>query len=118
MIETRRERDVQKTLREVAKRLGIETRKCAWTAFRGAPDLLLLGPGARHGWIEVKREGGKLTPLQAAEHPKLRAAGFFVGVVYGDPDIERVLAAYLGASGVSDRGREAPAQASRGGALR
>jgi hypothetical protein len=56
---------------------------------------MLLGPGKRHGWIEVKREGGKLTELQAREHERLGEAGFFVGVVYGDPDIERVLASYL-----------------------
>ncbi len=92
----RRERDVQQSLRRVATRLGIETRKMGgFTNYRGAPDLLLLGPGKRHGWIEVKREGGKLTELQVREHEVLRATGFFVGVVYGDDDIERVLAEYL-----------------------
>jgi hypothetical protein len=96
VMEPRLERDVQKTLRNVAEKLGITTRKMGgYTMYRGAPDLLLLGPGPRHGWIEVKREGGQLTELQAREHEVLRDAGFFVGVVYGDPDIERVLAAYL-----------------------
>lgn len=86
---------MQKRLRAVAKRLGIETRKTTWTQYRGAPDLLLLGPGKRHGFIEVKREGGELTVLQAREIARLEAAGFWVGVVYGDRGIEPVLAAYL-----------------------
>ena len=91
----RHERDVQESLRRIARSLGIETRKTGWVQYRGAPDLLLLGPGKRHGWIEVKREGGKLTELQAREHEVLKAAGFFVYVVHGDPDIESALAAYL-----------------------
>ena len=67
-----------------------------WTMYRGAPDLMLLGPGPKHGWIEVKREDGKLTALQVREHARLREAGFWVGVVFGDSGIERVLAEYLG----------------------
>lgn len=113
----RRERDVQESLRRIAKSLGIATRKMGgYTMYRGAPDLLLLGPGPRHGWIEVKREGGKLTELQEREHEVLRAAGFFVRVVYGDGEIEDALAAYLrapqrwglgavGAEGLPGRGR-------------
>lgn len=91
----RLERDVQKTLRAVAKRLGIETRKTAWAMYRGAPDLLLLGPGARHGFLEVKREGGRCTELQEREFARLRAAGFWVGVCVGDAEIEERLAEYL-----------------------
>ena len=87
---------MQASLRRIATSLGIETRKMGgWTLYRGAPDLILLGPGARHGWIEVKREDGKLTALQEREHARLREAGFWVGVVYGDGDVERVLAEYL-----------------------
>jgi hypothetical protein len=91
----RRERDVQESFRRIARRLGIVTRKTTWTQFRGAPDLLLLGPGRRHGFVEVKREGGQLTPLQLREILRLRAAGFFVAVCSGDRDVERVLTAYL-----------------------
>lgn len=86
---------MQKTLRAVAKRLGIETRKAAWYGYRGAPDLLLLGPGRRHGFIEVKREGAQCSALQIREHERLRAAGFWVGVCDGDDDIDYVLSNYL-----------------------
>lgn len=101
---------MQKTLRAVAKRLGIETRKAAWYGYRGAPDLLLLGPGRRHGFLEVKREGGELTVLQAREIARLEQAGYWVGVCYGDAEIEPLLAAYLLATeGVPGRRRGAAA---------
>ena len=106
---------MQKRLRLYAAKLGIETRKVNWTSHRGAPDLLLLGPGERMGWIEVKRdEGSKLTPLQVREQDILREAGCWVETCYGDGDIAFTVGDYLlDASRVPGRSREAPCPAPR-----
>lgn len=58
---------------------------------RGWPDRLLLAPGARAAFCELKRPGEEPGPLQLRVHARLRALGFTVGVV----DQSAAVAAFL-----------------------
>lgn len=50
----------------------------------GLPDIMMIGPGfQRISFMELKREGGKLSDAQEAEFDFLRSRGFTVGVAYG-----------------------------------
>ena len=74
---------------------AIESKMC--TAFRkrgamaikqqnsmaGLPDRLILLPGGRVLWVELKTKDGKLRPVQESVIRRLRALGQDVRVVYG-----------------------------------
>jgi hypothetical protein len=47
----------------------------------GLPDLGVMWPAGRTGWLEIKADGGRLTDLQRACHEDLRALGFSVETV-------------------------------------
>jgi hypothetical protein len=48
----------------------------------GVPDLILIRNGQTHA-LELKANGGRLTPVQATAHVLMRAAGAIVGVAHG-----------------------------------
>lgn len=48
----------------------------------GVPDLVIV-IGGRALFLELKREGGRVSPAQAQMHAAIRAAGAEVAVVYG-----------------------------------
>lgn len=47
----------------------------------GVPDRIVLMPGGRVRFVELKAPGEKPTPLQAKIHDRLRALGFEVDVI-------------------------------------
>lgn len=47
----------------------------------GMPDRIVLMPGGRIGFVEVKAPGKRPRPLQVKRHDKLRALGFPVFVL-------------------------------------
>jgi len=65
-------------------------RKAGWLAIknggqgnaRGWPDRLFVFFGSLHAWIEFKRPGGKLTPLQEGKIALLRARKCHVAVCF------------------------------------
>ena len=84
------ERDVeQRFTREVKRRItGALCWKLVSPGNAGVPDRLVLLPGGRVVFVELKRPGEKPRPLQVATHSKLRRLGFRV---YGCVDsVERV----------------------------
>ena len=52
---------------------------------RGKPDRIILLPSGKVLFIEFKREGGIVRPLQAHVHRELRELGYAVGV-FDDAD--------------------------------
>ena len=70
---------------------GGEIRKLAWVGRRGAPDRLIWWPGPSFAFVEVKAETGRLSKLQEYEIGKLRAAGFFVAIVFCEEDVDQVV---------------------------
>jgi len=70
----------QRLVQEVRKRGGI-CPKFTSPGFAGMPDRLILLPGGRLAFAEVKAPGEEARPLQKARHRLLRRLGFRVFVI-------------------------------------
>ena len=57
------------------------------------PDRIVLLPGGRVAFVEMKRPGGRVDPLQEYWHNQLRSLGYPVYVIYTPEDLSRVLQA-------------------------
>lgn len=57
----------------------------------GMPDRMVLLPGARIGFVEVKAPGQKPRPLQEKRHRLLRALGFLVFVLDDPAQIPQII---------------------------
>jgi hypothetical protein len=85
-----RERDIEAYLVKRIKELGGEVRKVNWTGRRGAPDRLVMLPGAGV-WVELKAPGKKPEPHQLREHERMRAMGQRVEVIDSFDGVEGLL---------------------------
>jgi hypothetical protein len=72
MLEKELERKLVKGVREAH---GM-CRKFVSPGWNGAPDRLILLPGGRIYFVEMKRPGGALRPLQRHRQKELQALGF------------------------------------------
>jgi hypothetical protein len=61
----------------------------------GFPDVCLLLPRGRVGFIEFKTAVGVITALQGTVHARLRGLGFQVAVVRSVDDFQTVLECWL-----------------------
>ena len=84
-----RERDIEKILVGEVKRMGGRAYK--WVS----PGRIVIFPGRKPVFVELKTETGKLSPLQAAQVAKLKGLGQDVRVLYGHADVR----AFLGEHG-------------------
>ena len=76
-----REKQIEKRLIvEVKKRGGI-CPKWVSPGFDGVPDRIVLLPGRKFAFVEVKAPGEKPRPLQVARHKLLQQLGFRVYVL-------------------------------------
>ena len=80
-----RERDIEGKLAKVVRQLGGMCPKLVCPGFDGMPDRLVLLPGGRIAFVEVKAPGRKPRPLQEKRHKQLRELGFPVYVL-DDPE--------------------------------
>ena len=86
-----RERNVERKLTEAVRHSGGLALKFISPNLNGVPDRLLLFPGGRVAFCEVKAPGEKPRPLQEHRMEQLRALGFPVYVVDSIGQIEEVL---------------------------
>lgn len=85
---TKLEKDIEKKLRDMVKKLGGHCLKWTCPGLAGVPDRIVLMPGGRIYFVEVKRpKGGKLSALQIHMHKWLRALGFRVCVIWTPEDV-------------------------------
>lgn len=75
------EKALEAELRERCKALGWMCIKLTSQYQRGLPDRLILMPGSRVCFAEIKTTGKKPTALQRVTHERLRALGYRVEVV-------------------------------------
>ncbi len=73
------------------KRVGGLAPKLVSPGFDGMPDRLLLLPGGRVAFVEVKAPGQKPRPLQLSRHKLLMRLGFRVFILDDVSQIRQIL---------------------------
>lgn len=86
-----REKVIEQKMVKAAKAAGGIAPKLVSPGFDGMPDRMVLMPGGRIGFVEVKAPGEKPRPLQTSRHRLLRRLGFRVYVLDDAEQIETIL---------------------------
>ncbi len=86
-----KEKILERRLVLAVKKAGGVCPKFVSPGLDGMPDRLILLPGGRIAFAEVKRHGEKPRPLQAARHGMLRRLGFAVYMLDDEAQIETIL---------------------------
>lgn len=86
-----REKIVEEYLRDQIKALGGKAYKFVSPGNSGVPDRLVLLPGGRVEFVELKAPGKGPTPLQEAQHRKIRKLGFNVFVIDNKTEVDRFI---------------------------
>ena len=82
-----REKTVEKKLVSEVKKAGGICPKWVAPGFDGVPDRIVMFPGGRIAFVEVKAPGEKPRPLQTVRHELLRRLGFRVYIL---DEIEKI----------------------------
>lgn len=85
------ESEIEKKLRDEVKKLGGKAYKFVSPGNAGVPDRLVILPGNKIGFAELKRPGGKPRPLQKAQIKKIQSLGAFVMVVDSEEKIKEFI---------------------------
>lgn len=89
-----RERDIEAYLREQVKAVGGWAPKWVSPGNNGVPDRIVIFPGGRIVFVELKAPGKKPQPLQLAQHRHLRELGCGVRVIDSREGVNELMAAY------------------------
>lgn len=82
-----RESEIEGSLRKEAKKMGGMAVKFVSPGFNGVPDRIVLLPGRKIAFVELKAPGKKPRPLQRKRMEQLKSLGFPVYVV---DDVEQI----------------------------
>lgn len=85
------EKLIEKKLREGVKQKGGIALKFSSSYFTAMPDRIVLMPGGRTYFTEVKSTGKEATPLQLRNIRMLRGLGFFADVIDNQEDLDKFL---------------------------
>ncbi|MNG08966.1 VRR-NUC domain protein [compost metagenome] len=91
-----RERTIEKRFCSEVKKHGGEAHKFTPPGYTGAPDRIVLLPGARTVFVELKAPGEKLRPLQEKRAEELRAKDFPVYCIDSYAGIDQFIAEVFG----------------------
>lgn len=86
-----REREIERKLVEAVRKTGGLALKFVSPGWSGAPDRIVLLPGGKAGFVEVKAPGKKPRPLQARRKKQLEQLGFKVFVLDGTGQIGGII---------------------------
>ncbi len=87
-----RERDIEAYLRDRAKAAGGKAYKWTSPGNNGVPDRMVLLPGGRIAFAELKAPGKKPTPLQVAQHRYINSLGLPVTVIDSREGVDALIA--------------------------
>ena len=90
------EKDIERKLREEVRKSGGLCLKFTPASWSGAPDRLVLFPGGRVFFVELKSPGAKPRPLQKVRIRKLREMGFHAEVLDNPNMIPELIADCIG----------------------
>lgn len=85
------EKNIEQTLRKAVRNSGGIALKFVSPGFAGVPDRLILMPGGRLAFVEVKAPGETPRKLQLSRHRLLRRLGFRVYVLDDKSQIGGIL---------------------------
>ena len=85
------ERAIEQRLVEAVRKAGGLCPKFVSPGWDGVPDRIVLLPGGKLGFVELKAPGQKLRPLQRRRREQLERLGFRVFVIDGVEQIGGVL---------------------------
>ncbi len=85
------ERIIESKLTRATKAMGGLALKFISPGYDGVPDRIVLFPGGRIAFVEVKAPGEKPRPLQLSRHRLLRRLGFRVYVLDAAEQIGGIL---------------------------
>lgn len=86
-----REREIERKLVEAVRKTGGLALKFVSPGWSGAPDRIVLLPGGKAGFVEVKAPGKKPRPLQVRRKKQLEQMGFKVFVLDGTDQIGGII---------------------------
>ena len=86
-----REKQIEKELVNAVKAEGGICPKLICPGMNGMPDRLVLLPGSRIGFVEVKAPGKKPRPLQMNRHRLLLKLGFPVFILDDPEQIPKII---------------------------
>lgn len=86
------EKDIERRLRQKVEHLGGFCLKWVCPGWSGVPDRIVLLPGGRIHFVELKRpKGGRLSKLQEKWREWLGLRGFDVWTIWNEDDLETFL---------------------------
>ncbi|WP_313994034.1 VRR-NUC domain-containing protein [uncultured Selenomonas sp.] len=86
-----KERDIEALLRDGVKQLGGKAYKWVSPGNAGVPDRIVILPGGKVIFVELKQENGQLTRLQKIQQDTLRAMGAAAVTLYGADEVRMYL---------------------------
>lgn len=86
-----REKAIEQQLRTTVKGMGGIALKFVSPGMSGVPDRLVLLPGKRLAFVEVKAPGMQMRPLQVKRKRQMEALGFSVYVLDDVAQIQQIL---------------------------
>lgn len=85
------ERQVEALLTSGVKKMGGVAYKFESKGNAGVPDRIVVMPGGKIYFVELKRSDGKLTSLQSRQINQLKRLGCEVSVLYGSLQVSNFL---------------------------
>lgn len=86
-----KERDIEVLLREGVKQLGGKAYKWVSPGNAGVPDRIVILPGGKVIFVELKQENGRLTRLQKVQQETLHRMGAVAVTLRGAEDVKMYL---------------------------
>ena len=85
------EKTIERKLVDMTRKTGGLALKFVSPGFDGVPDRIVVYPGGRIGFVELKSPGKTMRPLQKRRKRQLESLGFKVFCVDGLEQLEEVL---------------------------